>query len=58
MSNLYDMLKNLLFLIWCGYVTVMCIHGAFQAEESLDVMVALMVWAFIVGVSASIYEVR
>ena len=58
MNDLYDMLKNLLFLIWCGYVTVMCIIGAFQAEEALDVMVAFFVWAFIVGISASIYEVR
>ena len=58
MNDLYDIIKNLMFLAWCGYVTVMCIIGAFQAEELLDVMVSFMVWAFIIGISASIYEVR
>lgn len=55
MNDLYDMLKNLLFLSWCIYVTVICVQGAFQAEEVLDIMVACMVWLFTIGISASIY---
>ncbi len=56
MSELEELLKACMFLLWCGYVTVMCIYGAFQAEEALDVMVAVIVWLFVVGVSARIYE--
>ena len=56
MNNLYEMLKNVAFLLWCGYITVMCIVGAFQAEEALDVMIAVVVWMFVLGVSARIYE--
>lgn len=58
MSELEEMLKGILFLMWIGYVTVMCIHGAFQAEEALDVMVSFMVWAFTVGISAAIFGDR
>jgi hypothetical protein len=55
-SNLYEILKNLMFLTWCGYITVMCVIGAFQAEEPLDVMIAVVVWMFVLGVSSRIYE--
>jgi hypothetical protein len=58
MSELEEMLKTVLFLLWIGYVTVMSIHGAFQAEEAIDVMVAFVVWAFVVGISASLYGSR
>ena len=58
MNELYLILKSMAFLLWCGYVTVMCVIGAFQAEEALDVMVAFFVWAFIVGISAALYEGR
>lgn len=55
MNELYNMLKNLVFLSWCIYVTVVCVQGAFQAEEALDIMVACMVWFFTIGISTAIY---
>jgi hypothetical protein len=58
MNELGEMLKGILFLVWIAYVTIMCIHGAFQAEEVLDVMVAFMVWAFTVGISSAIFGDR
>jgi len=58
MSELGEMLKGILFLVWIGYVTVMCIYGAFQAEDSLDIMSAFMVWAFTVGISSAIFGDR
>ena len=54
MSELEDMLKAILFLVWVAYVTIMCIHVGFEAEEALDVMKAFMVWAFTVGISSEI----
>ena len=54
MSELEEFLKELFFVLWCLYVTVMSIYGAFQAEEFLDVMVAFMVWGFIIAISAGI----
>lgn len=56
MNELYEMLKNLCFLIWCGYITVMSIIMAFQAESFVEVMTAFVVWLFMVGISARIYE--
>ena len=56
MNELYETLKNLLFLLWCGYVTVMSIIVAFQAEEFTDVMIAVFMWLFVIGISARIYE--
>ena len=58
MSELEETLKAVLFLLWIGYVTVMSIHGAFQAEEAVDVLVAFVVWAFVVGISASLFGSR
>ena len=58
MSELGEMLKGILFLVWIGYVTVMCIYSAFQAEEVLDVMSAFFVWAFTVGISSAIFGDR
>jgi len=58
MSELGEMLKGILFLVWVGYVTIMCIYSAFQAKEVLDVMVAFMVWAFTVGISSAIFGDR
>ena len=58
MSELEEMLKAIVFLVWVAYVTVMCIIGAFEAEELLDVMVAFMVWAFTVGISSAIFGGR
>ena len=55
MNEIENFFKNLLFLLWCGYVTVMCVQGAFQAEEALDVMTAFVVWAFTLGISSAIY---
>ena len=54
MSELEEFLKDLFFIMWCLYVTVACVIGAFEAEEFLDVMVAFMVWGFIIGISAGI----
>lgn len=58
MSELEGLLKAIVFLVWVAYVTVMCILGAFEAEDSLDVMVAFMVWAFTVGISSAIFGDR
>ena len=58
MSSLEEMLKAILFLVWVAYVTVMCILGAFEAEDSLDVMSAFFVWAFTVGISSAIFGDR
>ena len=58
MSELEEVLKAMLFLLWIGYVTVMSIHGAFQAKEVADVMIAFIVWVFVVGISSSIYGSR
>ena len=58
MSELEEMLKAILFLVWVAYVTIMCIHGAFEAEDSLDVMSAFLVWAFTVGISSAIFGDR
>ena len=55
MSELGEMLKAILFLVWVAYVTLMCILGAFEAEDSLDVMSAFFVWGFTVGISAAIF---
>ena len=54
MSELEEFLKELFFVLWCLYVTGASIYGAFQAEEFLDVMVAFMVWGFIIAISAGI----
>lgn len=54
MSELEEFLKELAFVLWCLYVTVMSIYGAFQAEEAIDVMAAFMVWGFIIAISAGI----
>jgi len=58
MSELEDMLKAILFLVWVAYVTIMCIQVGFEAEEALDVMTAFMVWAFTVGISSAIFGDR
>ena len=58
MSELEEVFKAMLFLLWIGYVTVMSIHGAFQAKEVADVMIAFIVWVFVVGISSSIYGSR
>jgi len=58
MSEIGEMLKGIVFLVWVAYVTVMCVHGAFQAEEVLDVMVSFLVWAFTVGISSAIFGGR
>ena len=56
MNELYEMLKNFCFLLWCGYITVMSIILAFEAESVVEFMTACIVWIFILGVSARIYE--
>ena len=58
MSELEGLLKAIVFLVWVAYVTVMCILGAFEAEDSLDVMSAFFVWAFTVGISSAIFGGR
>ena len=58
MNELGEMLKGILFLVWIGYVTIMCIKIGFEAEEALDVMTTLMVWAFTVGISSAIFGDR
>ena len=58
MSELEDMLKGIVFLVWVAYVTIMCIQVGFEAEEALDVMTASMVWAFTVGISSAIFGDR
>jgi len=58
MSELEDMLKALMFLIWVAYVTIMCIKIGFEAEEALDVMITIMIWAFTVGISSAIFGDR
>jgi hypothetical protein len=54
MSELEEFLKELVFLLWCLYVTVMSIYGAFQAEELIDVLAAFFVWGFVIAISAGI----
>lgn len=54
MSELEEFLKELFFVLWCLYVTVMSIYGAFQAEEFIDVVSAFFVWGFIIAISAGI----
>jgi len=54
MSELEEFLKNLFFVVWCLYVTVACIIGAFEAEEFIDVMSAFFVWGFVIAISAGI----
>jgi hypothetical protein len=56
MNELYETLKNFCFLLWCGYITVMSIVIAFQAEEFVEVMTAGFMWMFLIGISARIYE--
>ena len=54
MRELDEMLKDLLLVMWCLYVTVMTIKGLFQAEEVLDIWVGITVWAFMIIIPVGI----
>jgi len=54
MTNLEEMLKDLCLLIWCGYVTVMSIKGAFQAEDVYEVFIAFWVWMLMIAIPTAI----
>ena len=54
MNNLEEMLKDFCLLLWCGYVTVMSIKGAFQAEDAYEVYVAFWVWMLMIAIPVGI----
>ncbi len=54
MSDLEEMLKDLLLIMWCIYITVMTIAGFFDAKEFLDIMVGVFAWAFMIIIPVGI----
>ena len=54
MSDLEEMLKDVLLILWCLYITAMSIYSMFQIEEAYEFFVIVMVWAWGVAIPAAL----
>ena len=54
MNEWEELGKDALMGLWFIYITVMTIKGMFQAEEFLDIMVGVLVGAFMIIIPVGI----
>ena len=54
MNEWEELGKDALMDLWFIYITVMTIKGMFQAEEFLDIMVGVLVWACMIIIPVGI----
>jgi hypothetical protein len=54
MSNVEEMLKDICLVLWCFYVTIMSIKGAFEIEEPHELFIIFMVWTWCIAIPSAL----